>query len=310
MPIKGNEESYDRKQLCISVVIGLALSLIMMRAGKVIQLEWSFLMLVLVSLIANRISPKFTCLAYVMAIVFVIDWILIRLGIKATFFKLSYAKMIYLVGILHFIEGIFTFLWGGQNSNPIMTYRGKEVAGGYEAHGQWLIPLLFFSIGGLYVPIIASVVYCNQSFVLSPKEKAKTMGGLIGGYGILLLAISYLVEEGLISLTIGVLSMPLLHEFLFMIDDYIETRPFKYPLPKKGIRVIEIMGTNKLGIARGDIIKAINEVIINDEVDYCRGLKQQENVRITIEKLTGEEVKLVCTVKELRESKLIFLPPY
>ena len=231
----------------------------MIRNGLTIKLEWSFLWIVLVSFIMGRIAKKLTCLAYVVAVIFMIDWIFISVELKETLFNLSYVKMISLVGILHLIEGIFTFLWGGQNSFPIITYRGEKIAGGYEASGQWLIPLLFFSIDDIYVPIIAAVVYGNQSFVLSPREKAKTMGGLIGGYGLILMSIGYLVEEELMPLTIGMLSMPLLHEFMFIIDDYIESRPLRYPLPKQGLRIMEIMGINTLGIIRGDIIKAINE---------------------------------------------------
>lgn len=291
-------------------MIGLVLSLLMIKQGLVIQVEWSFLLIVLVSVLANKINKKLTCLAYVMTMIFVLDWLLVAVGLKETLFNLSYIKMIYVVAMLHFIEGIFTYLWGGLQSYPIITYRGKEVAGGYEASGSWLIPLLFFSMGGLYVPIVASVVYYNQSFVLSPRKKAKIMGASIGGYGLILLGIGYLVAEGMISLIIGILCMPLLHEILFMIDDYIESKPFKYPVPKKGIRIMEIMGSSTPGMIRGDIIRAINGKIIEDEIDYEQELKQEKKLNLTIEKITGEKVHILCDAEELRQSKLIFLPPY
>ena len=282
----------------------------MIRSGLTIQVEWSFLIILVVSLIASKVNTRLTCLAYVIAVIFLVDWLLVAIGIKEGFLKLSYTKMIYLVGVLHFIEGIFTILWGGIKSYPIITYRGKEIAGGYEANGSWLVPLLFFSVGGIYVPLIASVVYYNQSFVLSPKEKAHTMGGLISGYGLILLGIAYLVAEGMVSVTIGILCMPLLHEFLMMIDDYIESRPLKYPLPKKGIRIMEIMGANKLGFVRGDIIKEMNNRAIAEEMDYYKYLKIEDKMILKIEKTTGEEVQLVCSSDELIESKLVFLPPY
>lgn len=291
-------------------MMGLLLSLVMIKNKIVVQIEWSFLLIVIVSFIVSKINTKLTCLAYVMAIVFGLDWFLIAIGAKATLFNLSYVKMIYVVGILHFIEGILTFLWGGKQSCPIITYRGKEVAGGYEASGNWLIPLLFFSIGGIYIPLIASVVYYNQSFVYSPREKAKKMGVLIGGYGVLLMGIGYLVAQESMSLILGILSMPLLHEFLFMIDDYMESRPFKYPVPKMGIRIMEILGINTLGITKGDIIKAIDKTFIKSESDYCLAVKNKEKLVITIEKITGEEVRVVCSAEELKESKFVFLPPY
>ena len=282
----------------------------MIRQEFVIQLEWSFLLIVVVSLIMNKINPKLTCLAYVVAVVYIIDWLLAWMGLKGDLFKIDYVKMIMLVGSLHGIEGILTFFLGGKSSYPIMAYRGKTVAGGYQACGRWLIPLLFFSINGIYVPIIAAVVYYNESFVLSPKEKAKKVGSLIGGFGILVILIARLVVRGDISLGVGVLSMPLLHEMLFILDTYIEEGSLKYPLPEKGIRVMEILGENTLGMSRGDIIKKLNEKEMIDEETYEEQLKLGGKFTIEIEKITGEQIDLVCKAEELKKMKLIFLPPY
>lgn len=278
--------------------------------GIVIQFKWSFLIIVIVSLVMNKINPRLTCLAYVIAVIYIIDWLVVQMGIKLDLLDLGYIEFINLVGVLHVIEGILTFFLGGKFSYPIMAYRGKIVAGGYQAYGQWLIPLLFFSINGIYVPLIAAVVYCNESFVLSPKEKAKKMGGLISLFGIFVMLMAKLVARGDVSLGVGVLSMPVLHEFLFMLDTHIEEGKLKYPLPTKGIRVMEILGENTLGVSRGDIILELNKEEIIDEEAYLEQLKLNEKLTITIEKITGEKVDIVCKAEELKAMKLIFLPPY
>ena len=294
----------------MSICIGLALSGLMIYEGLVIELNWSFILIVMISLVLNKINPKLTCLAYVMAIIYILDDLLIRIGLKTQYFKLSYVEMIYLVGILHVIEGILTFFLGGESSYPIMTYRGKSVAGGYQAYGKWIVPLLFFSIGGIYIPIIAGILYYNESFVLSPSEKAKKMGFLISAFGLIVIFICRLVMDGSIPLGVGILSMPLLHEVLFIIDTYIEKGDLKYPLPKEGIRVMEVLGENTLGINRGDIIKALNEKIVCNEEYYNVQMSKNDKMTIEVERVTGERVRLVCTAEELRAMKLIFLPPY
>ena len=276
----------------------------------VIELSWSFILIVILSLVLNKVNPKLTCLAYIMAIIYILDYLLIKIGLKTQYFKLSYVEMIYLVGILHVIEGILTFFLGGESSYPIMAYRGKSVAGGYQAYGKWIVPLLFFSIGGIYVPIIAGVLYYNESFVLSPSEKARKMGVLISSFGMLIIFISRLVVSGNIPLGVGILSMPLLHEVLFIVDTYIEKGNLKYPLPKEGIRVMEVLGENVLGINRGDIIKTLNEKIVCSEEYYNVQMNKNDKMIIEVERVTGEQVRLVCTAEELKAMRLIFLPPY
>ena len=218
--------------------------------------------------------------------------------------------MIYVVGMLHVIEGILTLLFGGKNSYPIMAYKGELTAGGYEASEKWLIPLLFFWVNGIYLPVIAGILYNNESFVLSPREKAKKMGGLISGFGILVMCMAKLVEEGGISLSLGIISMPVLHELLFEIDTYIEEGKLKYPLPETGIRVMEILEKNTLGISRGDIIRKINELEVKREEDYIRAIGQEGKILVELQKMTGEQVEILCTGAELKAMKLVFLPPY
>lgn len=282
----------------------------MIEKGMTIQVEWSFLWIVIISLMMNQIDTRFTCLAYVIAVIYIGDFLLVQVGIKEDLLKLSYVQLMGLVGILHFIEGILTLLLGAKSTYPVMAYRGKEVAGGYKAYGKWLIPLLFFSIDGIYIPIIAAVVYCNESYVLEPKEKAQKMGALISGFGLVIMLLARLVIRGNISLGVGILSMPLLHELIFMIDSRIEEGKLKYSLPKEGIRIMQIVGPSSLNMSRGDIIKKMNQEKILTEEDYYRQLKASKLIKLEIEKLNGEQIQELCTAQQLKTADLVFLPPF
>ena len=275
-----------------------------------VTMDGSFLLVVGVSFILGKIKPKWMCLAYVMAVIYGIDCLLIYLGIKSKFFNLGYPQMIYLVGILHLLEGLLTFSFGGKHSMPIMTYRGEKAAGGYQCYQRWLIPLLFFKMNGIYIPIIVSIVYANDSFTYTPEEKAKRMGILIGGYGIVMLVIARLIVGIHMPLVFVILCMPLLHEGLFLMDAYIEKGKAKYPYPLQGIRVMEVSDKTDLEIDRGDVIKTINEIPLVTEEEFMKVLKESIKCTLEIEKLSGEQKRMTCTVQEIKAAKIIFLPMY
>ena len=56
---------------------------------------------------------------------------------------------------------------------------------------------------------------------------------------------------------------------------------------------------DKLDEAKRCAIKLRNELF-----------KNEEKLALSIEKITGERKKVVCTAAELRGMKLVFLPPY
>ncbi len=277
---------------------------------QAIQIEWTFLIIVGVSLIVGRIQPKWTCLAYVMAGIYVIDALLVWSNLKSNLMNLNYEKMIYLVGILHMLEGGLTFSFGGKQSIPIMAYRGEKVVGGYQSHQRWLMPLLFFKIKSFYVPVIVSIVYANDSFTYTPKQKAKKMGLLIGSYGLLILYIANLVNDGRVSLTLGMFMMPLLHEGLFLMDDYIEKGELKYPYPSVGIRVMEIEENMQLDISRGDVIRTVNGLQLTNEEHFMELINRSIKCTLEIEKISGEKKWLTCMTEEIKAAKIVFLPRY
>lgn len=298
--------------------MSILLNGLIISTGIKLPIDWAYLLVLIVSIMVNQIERKFTCMAYVIPIVFSIDEVLVQLGLKTQYFNLAYVEMILLVGALHCIEGILTLIDGGNRNEAILTYKGRKVAGGYQAYGKWFIPLLLFSIDGIYIPILAVVVYLNESFVLTPKVKARVMGSWIFVYGILVIIMGYLTALGKLSLLISMMSMPILHEILFRIDTHIEQGELLYPYPKQGIRIMDFLPSpssdkdrkekKKHKIEKGDIILKVNEYCVNTEEDY-RGVPIKENMRLVLKKLSGDITVVQYTYEELEAMKVVFLPP-
>lgn len=293
--------------------MSVLLSTIVVLAGIKIYIGWAYILVLIVSIMMNQIDGKFTCMAYVMAMIFIIDEVLVLSVIKSNYFNIAYVEMILMVGGLHCIEGILTFSYGGYRHSAIMTYRGRKVAGGYQAYGKWFIPLLLFSVNGIYVPVLAVVVYLNESFVLTPKAKARIMGIWIFLYGVAVLVMGYLTSLGDLPLRLSMMSMPILHEILFAIDAHIEQGELLYPYPKQGIRVMDFRGavpsrTKKMAIEKGDIVLKINENCVSTEEEYREGLTKG-NMRLVLRKLSGALTEVQYTYEELEALELVFLPP-
>lgn len=294
-------------------MISLLLSMLVVLTGIKIPIGWAYLLVLMVSIIMNQINSKLTCMAYVMPVIFIMDGTLVLLGVKSHYFNLAYLEMILLVGILHCVEGILTFSYGGNRNSAIMTYRGKKVAGGYQAYGKWVIPLLLFSINGVYIPLVAAVVYLNESFVLTPKSKARVMGSWIFVYGLTVIVIGYLTSLGDLPLLFSMLAMSILHEILFAIDTHIEQGELLYPHPKQGVRVMDfkevlLKSARKMVIEKGDIILKVNERSVNTEEEYRERITEG-NIRLVLKKRSGALTEVQYTYEELKEMKLVFLPP-
>lgn len=297
--------------MIVSLSISLILSIGFIVLDIKIPISWAYLLIIVVSLSMHMIGPKWTCLSYVLPIIYIIDKVLVSTGIKGQTFKLAYEEMICLVGLLHAIEGILTFSFGGNESSAIMTYKGEKVAGGYQAYRRWLVPLLLFSVQGIYVPLVAAIVYANQSFVLSPKAKARYMGSWIFIYGVVVLMLGYFTKKGNLPLLLCMLTMPMLHELLFSIDYHIEQGNLLYAYPNQGLRVMDFKEYRKNAsqyIERGDIILKVNETRVNSEEAYQKALVKG-TMNLVVQKIGGEVVDMKYDYSELEQMQIIFLPP-
>ncbi len=275
--------------------------------GQPVSIE--LILLVLASMILGRIDKRLTCLSYVIATIYLVDTGLILLKLKENYFTLPYEKLIVLVGVLHMIEGIMTYFYGAKGNQCVINYKGNQIAGGYQAYRKWYIPLFLFTINGYYVPLLCVLVYGDETYTMMPELKSRKNGKYIFIYGCHIFLIGIAVVLHQVSLPIGIMLMSIAHEMLFAMNYFLEQAPCIYTLPRKGVRVIEIIKeqVQRNKIERGDIILKINGKNIEDEETYYKQLGEQRLV-IILEDLKGNKKILHFEQREYEELGVIILP--
>lgn len=292
------------------MILCVIMNLYILWGGVCVPVHPHYLLIVIVSLVLGMYQKKLTCMAYVIPCIYFFDQLLILLHIKEQPFQIAYIQLIILTGILHFAEGILTFFFGSMRQQAIITYRQDKIAGGYQAYGRWMIPLLFFTIKGYYVPLIAGIVYNNETFTHSVGAKAEKMGSGITIYGALLLIMSQLCIRQKFALSLLMLIVSLLHEMLFIWDAKLEKQRSIYTYPAQGLR---LMGFAKaMNIPKpfegGDIILSINRQPIGCEEEYMK-FSEARFLLLHIKRVNGEEKYILMESKVFKQLQPVFLPP-
>lgn len=261
------------------------------------------------SFILGYINKKWTCLAYGITCVYFIDFLLMMFKAREEHFNLPYEKLILLVGVLHIVEGLLTYLYGSKQNRCIVSYKRNQITGGYEAYRKWYIPLFLFTIKGFYIPLLCVIAYGDETYTMKPEEKARKSGKCILSYGLFILLIGILISLAKLPLLVGIIVMPVTHEILFVINHLMEKGNCIYNLPARGVRVIEInheqRHQNK--IKRGDIILKINGKNIIDEDIYYQQLLEKWLV-IMLQDMQGNIKILNFDQREYEKLEVIILP--
>ena len=241
---------------------------------------------------------------------YILDWLARYLGLT-TNALLPYDKLILLTGILHAIEG-FLITQYGERDYKIANYNKIKIAGGYQLYRKWYVPLLFFSVKGIYIPILMIMTYGDETYVMKPKEKVNIMGFITKLYGCLIMIIGIAIRLGYLSTTVGILFMCLFHELMFGINEQIEKHDPVHIPPAQGIRIVATSESTDFNnpFSRGDIIESINDKQINDITDYQEAISTaEEPLYIKICTLEGEPKTVQCDISLLKKVDNIFLPP-
>lgn len=299
--------------MIVSLCIGIGISLLMMILGISIPCTLSMLLLIPITFIGYLINPKYTCLAYVVPAIYLIDCILQLTGLKAkdsTPF-LAYENFIILIGILHAIEGLLTVQYGANNSKEITNYNKINIAGGYQLDRRWYVPLLFFSIKDFYIPIIAVIAYTDETRTMKPVQKASKMGLIIKLYACTILGLGVLLKLDYIPLSLAMFFTPLFHELMFAINEQLEIySPINTP-PAQGLRIIATTKSPNFynPFNKGDIIEYINSNPINTLQDYENILNTDtDDYIIEIQTLEGSYQTIHCNKTLLKRASNVFLP--
>lgn len=274
----------------------------------------SILLLIPISLIGGLVRPKYTCLAYVVPIIYLIDCILHFTGIitDPDTQLIPYENFIILIGILHAIEGFLTTQYGANDNKAITSYNKAKIAGGYQLDKKWYVPLLFFTIKGFYVPIIAIIAYTDETYTMTPTQKATKMGFVIKVYACIILCLGIFTKLGYIPLILMLFFTLLLHELMFAMNDQLEMHsPINTP-PPQGLRIIATTQSQDFHnpFKKGDIIEFINSHPINTLKDYENALNTDtDHYIINLQTLEGNYQTIHCNKTLLKRASNVFLPP-
>lgn len=214
-------ESTAIKDIFRGVVIGAITSLILTSLGICIPITKGMLILIPITIGIVLINPKWGCFSYVIPIAYGIKVVGKLFKKDLTWFDFSYDEMIVLVGILHIIEGFLVTIYGHENSKVTPLYREGRLVPGYVLKKYWPIPLMVFQYSGSVVslvPAYAVLGYADITFEHNPKKKCRIMGMVLVGYGSVITYLGYLVSQGMLSVLVVIVIMPMLHEGIFLIN--------------------------------------------------------------------------------------------
>lgn len=268
-------------------------------------------MIIPVSFLCSLIHKRLTCLSYGIPILYLVYKLILSMGSDYGLLRLPYTEFILLIGILHMVEGIMTILDAKKHSKCIIAYKGNNLVGGYQTYKRWCIPLFLFCFKEIYLPMLAVLVYADETFTMVPEKKTVLMGRCILTYGVVTGVLGYLCMRTSFPLAIGILCMPLLHEGLFIINKRIENKEYLYSYPPRGIRIIEIKQTenSKKLFNRGDIILKVNHQDVNTTDEYYHMLENSKaRVYVELHTREGKNKYVICSTEDIKEAGIILLP--
>lgn len=321
---------------------GIIGSIIMISIGVSIRQE-GLIYIWPIAILLFMIKSRYLCFSYAGGLISLFSLVF-------GFPKIDVPGLMALVAVLHLVESFLIFTNGEYNSLPIIVDKGNgKHIGGYNLQRFWPIPIIIMTIifqnqvdtssliqmpdwwpiikpSGIsnidgvtffMISIVAALGYGDVAFTQMPKTKVRISALKLGIYSIILLTFSIISSRIGIFQWIAALFAPIAHELIIIHGRKEEREGIPiFTLPKKGIRVLEVLegsASEKMEISRGDIINSINNIPINSEEDISEILNQYP----TFVWIEGENYKGDKYTKELkvypyglRTLGILILPQY
>lgn len=207
------------QDLIIGTLIGIVVSLFLSYIGLNFEVDMNILILIPIAFLLMIIHPRFGCFSYVVPVAFIIEGGM-RL-VNQSFYQLNYEMLINLVGILHIIEGLLVMASGWHHAYSVPIYEHKKLVTYKMMRHIWIVPL-FFTLSSTHttVPLYALLAYGDHAKVRSPKAQSFLTGCLILLFGLILTLLGCYTHPKGLQISGMILLMPVLHEFIFMIEEY------------------------------------------------------------------------------------------
>lgn len=203
----------------IGVIAGLFISMILSYLGISFYVDTNILILIPIAIILIMIHPRFGCFSYVIPIAFIIEGLCGLFNLK--FYALDYRMLIYLVGILHIIEGFLVVGFGAHHAQSVPIYENKKLVTYKMMRHIWVVPLFFtVSKDQLMLPLYAILAYGDHAKVRSAKAQSLLTGLLILLFGLILFVLGKYAHPTGLQVGGIILLMPVLHEMIFIVEEY------------------------------------------------------------------------------------------
>lgn len=209
--------------MILGILLGITTSGILAYLGINFYVSLNILVLIPIAILLMLIHPKWGCFSYVIPVAFMIE------GLSKLFnhplFTLDYEMLIYLVGVLHIIEGLLVLICGYKHAKPAPFYEEHRLTYHQVLQHMWIIPFMVISTPqGIPMPLYAVLAYGDEARVRSPKEQSMLTGTLILGFGALIFLLAHAMHLGHIQAGGLILIMPVLHELIFIVEIYMNKK--------------------------------------------------------------------------------------
>ncbi|MGL4740566.1 MAG: hypothetical protein ACRC41_07135, partial [Sarcina sp.] len=194
--------------LVFSILFGFLVVLVVRLTHKDVIITQELIIMFIIAMGLKFFSVRFMCFSYsgsfMCGILLLMASIVLDMNLKVIFYdKVSF--ILILVGIIHFIEGILVVLDGYRGVKYFKRTIDGQIYGGFGLYRRWFIPILSF---------FTYIGYSSTSFTMPKKDKVNYSGGMISGYGILLILGAVVSKESFYLLFLASIYMFVGHEFM------------------------------------------------------------------------------------------------
>ncbi|NMA84831.1 MAG: PDZ domain-containing protein [Epulopiscium sp.] len=277
------------------ILMGIAGSFILTLIGIPIQLTPYLLFLLPIAFILALFNVRYLCFSYAAAVLGILGFIFrgqMIYGYTLPDMQLDISGLIALVAVMHLMEAGLILVGGAKDRIPVIVKKQGKVAVAFLMQKYWPIPfaLLIIFAGtqtgeGIYMPewwpmmkghialepsmiiysllpLTAALGYGDIAISVSPETKARKSAGGLFIYSVLLLMVGIFSVERWWLQWVGILFMPLVHEWIMRRQRFQEWQKAPlYSLPKKGVRILDLLPDRpgeKMGMQAGDMIVKVN----------------------------------------------------
>lgn len=327
-------------QIVMGIFGAILASLMMAYVGITFNENSRIGLIFILSIILMLIKPRLICFSYSGAILGFLSLLFKELSIvlnnpSLDILKIDIISLMYVIAILHFVEGIMIILDGSRGSIPIFTIRKGKLSGGFSLKRYWVLPLAIFfmlssnSLNGITlnipkywgmfnskfslnvlksiaigaVTVYGVIGYEAVTFTKTRKKKVISSGLWVILYSILLFLFTQMCGENKFAQLFLIIFAPLGHEIMIFVQKFIEYKNQSlYVSSKEGMMVLEVLPNSpayNMGIKSGDLLMNINNKNIEGEKDILEVINNAPNyIQLKAKEISGE-------IKELKYNNLI-----